>query len=249
MTTNEYFEKEEIRVKKLYARSKHSAFGDAQGLAEWFVKQLKDGDCMCYYCETSIHDISNLIDAGLAIERKTGYGTRGRVLEIDKNDGGYSEDTCVLSCYYCNNDKSYTMKKDDYKKYFGTNRKKYFEMLVDQMERTIRQQVFDAAAEVPMPEEYGNAITLAEIRELIKNSNKSYADYLQNVINRAQMSCDNSPEIPDYSIDSIQFEIFADGVVHPFGEVGVLVTDVLNDLGEPTGELTAFRNYPFDRVN
>jgi hypothetical protein len=69
-----------------------------------------------------------LIDSKKLKTRKTKYGCRGPVLEIDKkeNDRGYYPDNCVLACYYCNNDKSYITDSDDYKVNFGGNRKRYF---------------------------------------------------------------------------------------------------------------------------
>ena len=57
---------------------------------------------------------------------------RGPVLEIDKkiNDKPYSPENCVLACYYCNNDKSYTLDADDYKKFFGMAHNDYFQYLL-----------------------------------------------------------------------------------------------------------------------
>ena len=134
MCDEEYFEAQRIRVKKRYA-GKHIGFGDAASLANWFVEKLKSQQCKCFYCDTSIHDINKLIAANLVKTRSVrGKGKRGPVLEIDKNDDGYVPANCVLSCYYCNNDKSYTSSKDHYKKHFGANRKKYFEYLLKELE-------------------------------------------------------------------------------------------------------------------
>ncbi len=133
MCDNKYFEPQWARVKKLYSK-KHAAFGGGIALANWYVARLKEYDCKCYYCGTSIHDINRLINAKLLKTRKVkGDGKRGPVLEIDKQENGYGEDECVLACYYCNNDKSYTSSKDEYKKYFGPNRKEYFEYLLKQI--------------------------------------------------------------------------------------------------------------------
>ena len=100
-------------------------------MAAWFVEKLKRQNFSCFYCETSIFDINKLIDEGLLKTRAVkGEGRRGPVLEIDKNDDVYVPENCVLSCYYCNNDKSYTSSKNDYKENFGANRKKYFDNLI-----------------------------------------------------------------------------------------------------------------------
>ena len=77
--------------------------------------------------------MTKLIKAQILKTRKIGYGERGPVLEIDKkiNENGYSPDNCVLSCYYCNNDKSYILDSEDYKEHFGKNRKKHFSKLLN----------------------------------------------------------------------------------------------------------------------
>jgi hypothetical protein len=134
MCDEAYFEAQRIRVKKLYA-AKHIGFGDAASLAHWYVEQLQRQHCKCFYCDTSIHDINKLIAANLLKTRSVkGTGKRGPVLEIDKQGNGYNKKECVLACYYCNNDKSYTCSKEDYKKYFGPNRKQYFILLMEQLQ-------------------------------------------------------------------------------------------------------------------
>jgi len=44
--------------------------------------------------------------------------------EVDKkiNDLVYSKENCVLACYYCNNDKSYTVNDEVYKPFLGPAR-------------------------------------------------------------------------------------------------------------------------------
>jgi len=134
MNQEDYIKKEFERAKKnLYKKGRRS-FGSATDLAQWFIDKLQDQNFSCHYCKTSIFDINKLIDAGLLKARSVrGEGKRGPVLEIDKNDDTYVVENCVLSCYYCNNDKSYTSSKVDYKNHFGENRKKYFEYLLKQL--------------------------------------------------------------------------------------------------------------------
>jgi 5-methylcytosine-specific restriction endonuclease McrA len=127
----EFYKSEWNRVSKNFVKKKHSGFVNKTEFANWFVSQLKEFNCQCFYCDTSIHDIRKLIDKKLLTERKTGRGWRGGVLEIDKNSGSYSKENCVVACYYCNNDKSYTTTKEDYKKYFGPNRNVYFKTLLN----------------------------------------------------------------------------------------------------------------------
>jgi hypothetical protein len=53
--------------------------------------------------------------------------------EIDRKDPFevYNEGNCVLSCYYCNNDKSNTFDYEIYKETFGPVRKVAWEKLLD----------------------------------------------------------------------------------------------------------------------
>lgn len=136
MCDKEYLEKQHARVQKLYTKAKHKGFANKLDLADWYVGQLKQFNCRCYFCETSILDINKLIEEGLLKTRAVrGKGKRGPVLEIDKNDKFYSKDLCVLACYYCNNDKSYTTSAKDYKQFFGEARRKYFDYLMMQVEK------------------------------------------------------------------------------------------------------------------
>jgi hypothetical protein len=117
------------RVSRLYGEKHKAGFLTKEGFVSWYCQQLKEQDCRCYYCGTSIFDIQKLITAGVVKTRRVrGNGSRGGVLEIDKviNSIGYHPSNCVLSCYYCNNDKSYTMDGDSYKEHFGANRGKFF---------------------------------------------------------------------------------------------------------------------------
>ena len=133
MNLHLYCEQEKIRVANNYNKAKHRGFINKYDFAEWFVNQLKASNYQCYYCETSIHDIRKLIEAGLLTERKIGNGFRGKILEVDKNDNDYTKEQCVLSCYYCNNDKSYTLDKNVYKENFGANRNLYFKKLITKL--------------------------------------------------------------------------------------------------------------------
>ncbi len=95
----------------------------------------------CFYCETSIFDIRRLIDNEMLLTRKVRYGVRGPILEIDRKDNplGYNLANCVLSCYYCNNDKSYTLNSEEYKAFFGPNRNAYFRYLITQLDSELGQ--------------------------------------------------------------------------------------------------------------
>ena len=127
----EFLRNEKVRIGKLYSTKHRKGFSNKDEFAKWFENTIKSQNFKCYYCDTSIFDIRSLIDQEKLKTRKIGYGTRGPNLEIDRkiNSNGYTKENCVLSCYYCNNDKSYILDSEVYKKYFGENRKKYFEYL------------------------------------------------------------------------------------------------------------------------
>jgi 5-methylcytosine-specific restriction endonuclease McrA len=133
--TNEYIDEQKKRVKRLYKSKIHIGFSNANELANWYCEKLKDQDGKCKYCETDISIIKSLIDKKKLRGRKAGRGLRGKVLEVDKDNpiDGYKRNNCHLACYYCNNDKSYTLNADLYKHYFGKNRNKFFIDLYNQM--------------------------------------------------------------------------------------------------------------------
>ena len=128
----DFLKNEKVRIGKLFSRKKHGkGFLNKYEFVKWFENTIKAQDFKCYYCDTSILDIRLLIKQGKLKIRRIGYGARGPILEIDRktNSKGYTKDNCVLSCYYCNNDKSYILNSEVYKKYFGENRKIFFEYL------------------------------------------------------------------------------------------------------------------------
>ena len=129
----EFLKSEKVRIGKLYSKKHRKGFPSKDEFVKWFESTIKAQDFKCYYCDTSIFDIRALIDQKKLKTRKIRYGARGPNFEIDRkiNSDGYTKENCVLSCYYCNNDKSYILDSEEYKKYFGENRKKYFEYLKD----------------------------------------------------------------------------------------------------------------------
>ena len=127
----EFLKNEKVRIGKLYSKKHRKGFPSKDEFVKWFENTIKSQNYKCYYCDTSIFDIRSLIKQEKLKTRKTGYGRRGPIFEIDRkiNSNGYTKENCVLSCYYCNNDKSYILDSETYKKYFGESRKKYFEYL------------------------------------------------------------------------------------------------------------------------
>ena len=133
--SNLFKREQESRLPSYFSanRAKLKGFKNAGQFVEWYMSQLELSQNRCHYCQTSILEIRSLLNAGLISGRSVkGNGLRGPNFEIDRRDpfGEYEESNCVLSCYYCNNDKSKTFSYDTYLKYFGPAKAKAFESLL-----------------------------------------------------------------------------------------------------------------------
>jgi hypothetical protein len=122
----------QARILKLYS-IKHLPFGDKFALAAWYEQQFEKQKGCCYYCDTDIQLLQRLIEKKLLKTRAVKGGYRGGHLEIDKQGNEYDPGTCVLACYYCNNDKSYIFSQQDYKQFIGPSKGLYFQHLARQL--------------------------------------------------------------------------------------------------------------------
>jgi hypothetical protein len=132
----EQFISEQIRrVESYYNSNKHKLVGfeTKQRFIDWYLHELYFHENKCHYCDTSILEIRMLLNANLLSGRRVrGGGIRGSNLEIDRRNafGDYNEGNCVLSCYYCNNDKSNTFDYEVYKHIVGpAKRSAWLELL------------------------------------------------------------------------------------------------------------------------
>lgn len=139
-TTNpiEFIREQESRLIKYYSTNKlkFSGFESRQNFIDWYMHELYFFDNKCHYCKTSILDIRRLLNAGLINGRLVrGSGLRGPNLEVDRRDsfGVYEVRNCVLSCYYCNNDKSNTFDYETYLDVIGPFKKQAWEMLLNRL--------------------------------------------------------------------------------------------------------------------
>src|ERR1035437_3101133 len=127
------FNYEQKPIKNLKAdfsgRKKDDAFGDFETFHKWYNQQEKT----CHYCGLSEAESQEIVMTSLLKSNrfpqdgKSGRGEgRGRWLEVSrfKPKGKYSQENCVLACYFCNNDKSDVFDGDEYKK-FQLNRTEY----------------------------------------------------------------------------------------------------------------------------
>ncbi len=112
-------------ISTLFNEERKEGFGDLKTFYNWYIAQSRT----CYYCGIEEAKINWLFNNVENFKNSKRGKQRGHHLEIDKKDprGTYSEDNCVLSCYFCNNDKSDIFIGDDYKQSLEAGRKKYLE--------------------------------------------------------------------------------------------------------------------------
>ena len=90
----------------------------------------------CFYCGISEEQFRFIVMNGILKSKRFPEngefkrGSRGYYLELDKKDSSlkYSIDNCVLSCYFCNNDKSDVFNSEEYLN-FSKNRLQFLENL------------------------------------------------------------------------------------------------------------------------
>jgi hypothetical protein len=119
-----YIQEETERISKYYDTNKLklAGFEGRDNFINWYLHELSFNECRCHYCNTNILHIRQLLNAGLINGRSVrGTGLRGPNFELDRKDpeAGYNERNCVLSCYYCNNDKSNTFSYETYLNIIG----------------------------------------------------------------------------------------------------------------------------------
>jgi hypothetical protein len=139
--TDAILQTERLQFRRRFLSGKHrDGFEDADRFAAWCIEMLDHQKGCCAYCRTPIKLIRSIVEAVRekndgTIFRKLravgGDGVRGLSLEIDRRDPdlGYTRENCALVCYFCNNDKSYVYRDDDYETFFGPARKAHFEEL------------------------------------------------------------------------------------------------------------------------
>ena len=106
-----YKPKPERQVSTMLKSKSPMGFRSLDEFKRWYVDTPKK----CHYCGLKEEESQEIVHRGLLTSKrfplhgKTRQGVfRGYWLEIDRKnaDGPYSEDNCVMSCTFCNNDKS-----------------------------------------------------------------------------------------------------------------------------------------------
>jgi hypothetical protein len=134
-----YNQEQVTRLENYYRtnRRKLVGFETFNQFNQWFNQASDNNQHKCHYCNISILDIRRLINSGIINGRLVRGGSlRGPNFEIDRMDpfGEYNQDNCVLSCYYCNNDKSNTFSYTTYKNVIGPLRHESIKLLLRQIE-------------------------------------------------------------------------------------------------------------------
>jgi len=133
-----YIQEETQRISNYYNTNKQK-LADFEGkvnFMDWYLHELYFHENKYHYCKTSILKIRQLLNAGLINGRSVrGTGLRGPNFEIDRKDpaAGYNERNCVLSCYYCNNDKSNTFSYETYLNIIGPAKKAAWDNLINNL--------------------------------------------------------------------------------------------------------------------
>lgn len=84
---------------------------------KWYIRQYEKQQGCCHYCQTKEHVIATLLEKKYPARKRL---NRGNHLEIDRLNPkitAYSPENCVLSCYFCNNDKSDIFDEKEYLDY------------------------------------------------------------------------------------------------------------------------------------
>lgn len=132
-----YKDKPIEKLKADFSRRKQkglNSFLNFEDFEKWYNSQEK----ACHYCGLTEVDSQKIAMTGILKssrfpqEGKPGRGQgRGVWLEVDRLSPkeNYSSENCVLSCYFCNNDKSDIFHGGEYKK-FMNNRLEYLQGLI-----------------------------------------------------------------------------------------------------------------------
>ena len=125
-----YVERTENDLKRYFSKKKSFCnknnidfLFDSKSFIQWYMII----DKKCNYCNLKEIEQFTIINNGLLKSKRffvEKNGNRGKYLEVDRRDpnGPYSIDNCVLSCYFCNNDKSDVFNESQYDDLNGNNR-------------------------------------------------------------------------------------------------------------------------------
>lgn len=105
-------------------RRKVTTFSSFEDFCKWYQEEKK----CCAYCGLTEEESQQIVKRSILTSKRfpqNGEVLRGKArgmwLEIDRKDpnGIYSEENCVLCCYFCNNDKSDVFDENQYRMFAG----------------------------------------------------------------------------------------------------------------------------------
>lgn len=120
----EYSIKPEANLKSWFYRKSSdgvNSFADYEDFEDWYNQDKK-----CHYCGLTEEESQEIVHKGILTSNRFPKGgqfkrgvNRGYWLEIDrkKPKENYSRENCVLSCYFCNNDKSDVFDDEQYEEF------------------------------------------------------------------------------------------------------------------------------------
>ncbi len=113
----------------LFSDERKRGFKDFKLFYNWYIRQNR----VCYYCGIEEKKVEWLFKNVDSFKNSKRGKQRGHHLEIDRVDpeNGYNDSNCVLSCYFCNNDKSDIFTGEEYKKHIEKGRKQHLEDIFD----------------------------------------------------------------------------------------------------------------------
>jgi hypothetical protein len=126
----DYIERTERDLRRYFSNKKSfckknniDVLFDSKSFVQWYFSI----DKKCNYCNLKEIEQFTIINNGLLKSKRffvEKNGNRGKYLEVDRKDpnGPYSIKNCVLSCYFCNNDKSDVFDESQYGDLNGNNK-------------------------------------------------------------------------------------------------------------------------------
>lgn len=106
---------EEKKISGIYSNIKQRNKSIESWPRKDFINWYLQNNIGCYYCKTSNSDLKKFYE--LTYKDNKRRDQRGKSLEVDriKGNGSYSENNCVLACYWCNNAKTDVFNERDMK--------------------------------------------------------------------------------------------------------------------------------------
>lgn len=137
VTIDEYLKlcQDDISMDEYYTFEKERVRNSFKIDSSDWIDIINRQNMRCYYCDTDLRIIQQLILNKVIKPRKRGSDSySGLHFELDHKNADKNDNklqNLVASCYYCNNDKSDTFTSDLFKEYFGRYKNQAFKKLFE----------------------------------------------------------------------------------------------------------------------